>query len=223
MKFADVGTDQRFVRENLELVDLLGGTLILGKQREEASEAITAVLTDGLIPAFLELRAIQESQTNDLPLVNKFQQYEDFARKLWKAYKDLTQRAASAMGFDIGFLFQKETKFEEGLKVFRAAFPAAPPSLEGYFREVRDLWQNDLARFRNEFLEHQKGSRQEHLKFYDPNYVNSLFDAVPRIIGDVLVLLMNLRMPPRCHIVEHDDKIDGPGWPNRFRFVIEGL
>jgi hypothetical protein len=171
----------------------------------------------------MELRTIRESQGKDLPLVERLQLYEDFARKLWKAYKDLTQRAASAMSFDIGFLFQKGSKFEEGLKAFRVAYPAVSPNLEEYLREVRQLWQNDLAEFRNEFLEHQQGDRKDYLKFYDLNYVQGLFDAVTRIIVEMLVMLMSLRLPPRVHIVLHDDKIHGPGWPNRFRWEIEGL
>jgi hypothetical protein len=222
-KLADVGMDDVFVRETVELFDLLKGTLIEGEQRQQATDAIGNLLSDGLIPTFMELRAIRESRGKDLPLIEHFQLYEDFARKLWKAYKDLTQRAAAVMGFDIGFLFQKEKKFEEGLQAFRVSNPGAPANLEDYLREVRKLWQNDLAQFRNGFLEHQEGSRQDHMKFYDPNFVEGLFAAAARIIADILVMLMNMRLPPRCHIVEHDDKIHGPGWPNRFRFAIEGF
>lgn len=82
------------------------------------------ILMDGLVPAFMELRAIRAPETAKLPLAERFQPYEDFARKLWKAYKDLTQRAAEAMGFDIGFLYQKDTKFDEGLSKFRSDWPA---------------------------------------------------------------------------------------------------
>jgi hypothetical protein len=211
------------VRETLELVDLLKGTQIDGEQRRQATDAIGSVLTDGLLPAFLELRAIRESRGRDLPLIEQYQLYEDFARKLWKSYKDLTQRVALAMGFDIGFLFQNETKFEQGLKAFRLEYPAAPATLENYLHKVRELWQNDLSRFRNGFIEHQEGNREDHKKFYDPDVAEELFAAVARVIADILVMLMILRLPPRVHIVEHDDKIHGPGWPNRFRFVIEGF
>jgi hypothetical protein len=222
-KLADVGTGEPFVRQILELFDLLNGTTIFDPERQAAKDAIGAILTDGLMPAFLELRAIRESQGKDLPVIDRLQLYEDFARKLWKAYKDLTPRAAIAMGFDIGFLFQKDTKFLDGLKAFQAAHPEAPPNLEQYLRDTRRLWQNDLAQFRNGFLEHREGSRQDHQKFYDLNYLESLFPTVVRTIADLLVMLMSLRLPPRVRIVEHDDAIHGPGWPNRFRWEIEGL
>jgi hypothetical protein len=219
-KLADVGTGEPFVRQISELFDILGGTRIFDPQRKAVNDSIGAILIDGLIPTFLELRAIRESQGKDLPIVDRLQLHEDFARKLWKAYKDLTQRAATAMGFDIGFLFQKDTKFLEGLKAFQAEHPEAAPNLEQYLRDTRRLWQNDLAQFRNGFLEHQEGSRRDHEKFYELNYLESLFPAVVRTIVDVLVMLMSFRLPPLVRIVEHDDAIHGPGWPNRFRVSV---
>ena len=222
-KFADVGWDERFVRETVELIDLLKGTLLLEEEKVVATDAIGSVLSDGLIPTFLKLRKIRESVGKDLPVVDLYQMYEDFARKLWKSYKDLTQRAATAIGFDVGFFWQKESKFEEGLKKFRAANPSLVPDFEDYFREVRKLWQDDLAEFRNGFLEHQQGQREDFRKFYDAGFCEKLFEAVPRVIADILVMLMNLRMPAGCFIVLHDDAVFGPGWPNRFRWYIEGF
>jgi len=130
--FANIGTDEAFVREVLELVELLKGTFIGGTQREQANHGIMMILTDGLMPTFMELRTIRAPETKHLPVAERFQPYEDFARKLWKSYKDLTQRAAEAMGFDIGFLYQKDTKFEEVLAKFRADWPALWPGFEEF-------------------------------------------------------------------------------------------
>jgi hypothetical protein len=222
-KLADVGTDEAFVRENLELITILNGTLIFGKQRDEVRNAICTIQIDGLVPAFLELRGIREIQGKDLPVVDKFQLYEDFSRKLWKAYKDLTQRAAKVMGFDVGFIWQEDPKFGEGLKRFRVEWPALPTEFDNFLRETRTEWQNGLSKFRNGFLEHQEGNRIDFAKFYDAQFVERLFSDACGTIVDLLVILMSLRLPPRVHIVLHDDKIHGPGWPNRFRFFIEGL
>lgn len=222
-KLADVGMDEAFVRENVELITILNGTLIGGKQREEVTHAIAKIQIDGLIPAFLELRSIRDSQGKDLPLVDKFQMFEDFSRKLWKAYKDLTQRAGKAMGFECGFIWQEHPKFEAGLMKFRADWPALQPEFETFLQDTRNQWQNDLSKFRNGFLEHQTGERRDFVKFYDPHFVEELFNEVWGTIVDLLVIFMGLRLPPRVHIVLHDDKIHGPGWPNRFRFHIDGF
>ena len=58
-KLADVGMDEAFVRETSELFELLKGTSLEEKQKEQARDAIGNLLTDGLIPTFMELRAIR--------------------------------------------------------------------------------------------------------------------------------------------------------------------
>ncbi|MGC0771316.1 MAG: hypothetical protein WB543_00160, partial [Candidatus Acidiferrum sp.] len=159
--FANIGTDEAFIREMLEVLEILKGTMIEGSQREKAKNAIGTVMTDGLIPAFMELRAIRSPETSNLPLAERFQPYEDFARKLWKAYKDLTQRAATEMGFNIGFLYQNDKKIEEGLKEFRADLPGLPAEFENFVRQTRSEWQNEFSKFRNRFVEHQEGERKD--------------------------------------------------------------
>jgi hypothetical protein len=220
--FANVGTDEAFIREMLEVMEILKGTMIEGQRREESTNAIATIMADGLIPTFMEVRSIRESQNQDLPLVEKLQLYEDFARKLWKAYKDLTQRGAKAMGFEIGFLYQEEKGFEDGLKKFRAEWPGLDAGFEKFMRDNRSEWQIELRAFRNGFLEHQQGSREDFRKFYDASFVEGLFNMVWGTIVDLLVILMSLKLPPRAQIVVNDEKVHGP-WPNRFRWVIEGL
>jgi hypothetical protein len=220
--FASVGTDEPFVKEMLEVLDILNGTVIEGQQREKVKTAITTIMMDGLIPAVMELRVIRAPETINLPLAERFQPYEDFARKLWKAYKDLTQRAAAEMGFEIGFLYQKDTKFEEGLKKFRAEWPGLPAEFENWTRQTRKEWQNEFSKFRNGFVEHREGERMDFRMFYDNAFVEQLFESAWGMIVNLLVILMSLKLPPRVHIALNDEKIHGP-WPNRFRWVVEGL
>ena len=216
---ANVGTDEAFVREILEVVEILDGSMIEGQQRQESKTAIMTVLGDGLIPSYLELRKIRESQTQTMPVVDRLQLYEDFARKLWKTYKDLTQRAARVMGFEIGFLYQNEKDFENGLKKFREDWPNLQASFESFVSENRKHWQNELSIFRNTFVEHQQGDRMDFKKFYDANYVESLFATTWGTIVDLLVIVLTLRLPAGVHVVVNDEKNYGP-WPKRFRWVI---
>src|SRR5262249_45566455 len=110
-KFADIGTSEEFVLPVLDLIEILNGTTIFDAQRTDVSGSIAAIASEGLSSAFLELRKIQSSAGLDLPMLNHFQMYEDFYGKLWRAYKEYMQRAVKAMGFDIGFLFQKDAQF----------------------------------------------------------------------------------------------------------------
>lgn len=50
-----------------------------------AKGAILTIMNDGLIPAFMELRTIRAPETGGLPIADRLQPYEDFARKLRKA------------------------------------------------------------------------------------------------------------------------------------------
>jgi hypothetical protein len=220
MKYADIGTDEQFVREFLEVATLLDGVYLPNEAKKATKELLMSVMVDGVMPAFLELRAIRESKGKDLPVIDRHQLFEDFTRKIWKAYKDLTQTAVRSMGFNIGFLYQGEKEFESGLADFRKQFASVYPNFELYLRGVRNTWQNDLSKFRNSFVEHQQAERSEFAKFYDPELVEELFFAAWRTVVNIFVMLMNLLTPPWSQIVEHCDEVHGPGWPNRFRWDI---
>jgi len=222
-KFADVGTSEEFVRQFLELHEILKGSTIFDPERERVNDALGEIHIEGLLPAFLELRKIRESVGKDLPDLDRLQLYEDLARKLWKAYKDLMQRAAKLMGFEIGFLFQKETQFDAGLKRFRKENRSVPDGFEKFVRDTRAGWQNELASFRNEFLEHRQGDRSAYKDFYKPENAETLFDTVWRTIVEILVMLFTLRLPKHFVLVDQGSNDPSRPWPNRFRFHLTGL
>jgi hypothetical protein len=76
------------------------------------------------------------------------------------------QSAARIMGYDIGFLFQKDAAFEAGCESFLKANPNVRPALVEVMKHNRATWQTDLGRFRNEYLEHQKMTQEEVAGFY---------------------------------------------------------
>ena len=106
---------------------LVDAGTIFDPQRSEVKAAIVSILMDGLMPAFLDLQRIRASIGHDVPVTDRMQPYEDLARKLWKAYKGLTQNAARLMDFDIGFLFENEKRFGQGLKRLREENYRTPP------------------------------------------------------------------------------------------------
>jgi hypothetical protein len=222
-KFADVGASEEFVRQCLELHQILNATTIVEpKEREQVNSALASILIQGLTPAFLELRQIRESIGKDLPLLDRLQLYEDFARKVWKAYKELMQGAAKKMGFSLGFLFQEEPKFEAGLKEFRELNSSAPDAFEKFLRDTRAGWQNELADFRNKVVEHPSADRSAYQEFYEPSNADALFDAVWRTIVQILAVLLGLRLPKGVILIEQSPDDPGPRWPNRFRYHLTG-
>jgi hypothetical protein len=174
VKVADVGGDEEFTKQMLELGTVLEAGMILGPQRDAVRHAIVSTLMDGLMPAFLKLEEIRHSDGKAMPLMNLEQIYEDFARKLWKAYKELMQVTLDLIGHKIGFLFQGEREFKEGLVELRRVNPNLRSGFEKFLEETRDEWQNALAKFRNTWVKHQRGDRKRFQKFYEPKYAEWL-------------------------------------------------
>ncbi len=219
-QFADFGTSEEFVLPVLDLIDILNGTTIFDPQRTEVSGCIGVIASEGLSAAFLELRKIRLSVGQNLPVLNHLQMYEDFYGKLWRAYKEYTQRAVKAMGFDIGFLFQKDAQFEKGLKLFRQNNLTAPPALEEFLREVRRLWHTELADFRNTVAQHPGADRAQFQKFYKPEFAEALFKEVWHTIVEILGALLELRLPPGMYLEWQAWNDPGPRWPKRFRWQV---
>lgn len=221
-KFADIGWDEKFVRHVTELTTIVDATMIFGQEREDLKSAVMTILTDGLMPAFAELEKIRASDGKALPQMERRELYHDFCRKIWKAYKDLTQRAASVAGFNIGFLFQNEKEFEKGLKEFEVKHPDVRAELGKSLEEVRDRWQNELAKFRNTFLEHQDNDPKYFGKFYKLDFVESLFEKVWNTIVELLAVLLESRLPHGTKLAL-PDLTKNPKWLNRFVFDSPAL
>jgi hypothetical protein len=107
-----------------ELLELVDASHIFGAERDAVKAAIMTILVEGLMPAFEHLRKIRLSFSNPIPELNRRQLFEDFARVLWHAYKDLFPKAVLLLGFNIGFLFKNDADFEKGLTDFVSKFPA---------------------------------------------------------------------------------------------------
>jgi hypothetical protein len=220
--FANIGASEEFIQQlMLEMLELVDAGTIFEPRRQEVKNAIATISMEGLMPAFERLKRIRSSITEQMALLNRKQLYEDFSRVLWHdGYKDLLPRATLLMGVDIGFLFQKDANFENGLIEFQKAHPSAAPELAEHLRAQRINWQNNLADCRNHFLEHRKEEPEKFTDFYVPSYAEALFDAVWRTIADILVVLLALNLPPRVGLVEIPiSERSGPLF-RRFRFVI---
>lgn len=220
IKVADISGDEEFTKQMLELSTVLEAGMIQGNKREEVKHALVSILIDGLMPAFLKLSEIRASVEQVMPLMNREQLYEDFARKLWKAYKELMQVALDLMGHRIGFLFKDEKEFRKGLVELRSLNPELRAGFEKFLEETRDEWQIDLMKFRNTWVEHQRGERKQFQNFYDPRNVEWLFDTVWRTITDILPVFLELHLPCGTRLIEQHPNDPGPRWGQRFRYQL---
>ena len=219
--FANIDGNEIFIRHINELCEILGATSIRDQQREDAKYAILSVLFDGLMPAFAELQKIKTLEEKSLPLMDVRELYHGFYGKLWTAYKDLTQRAAAAIGFKIGFLFQDDKDFAKALPQLLTDHPGLRPELGKALEHARTSWQNEIGLFRNTVVVHPDADATNYAKFYETAFAEWMFTEVWNMIVDLLALLLETRLFHGQRLFLPDlEKY--PKWPNRFMLGFLG-
>jgi len=219
--FANVGTSEEFIEQfSGEFLELLDATAIYGAERDAIKNAIMTILVEGLMPAFEHLRKIRQLVSAPIPELNRRQLYEDFARVLWHAYKDLMPKAALLLGFDVGFQFQKEANFEKGIAEFNGKYPSLIMDIPGVLRRQRGNWQQGLSEFRNEFLEHRSQDIAAFEIYYRPETAERLFDHVWRTMADLFPVFIEARYQPTWSIKEIPPAERHPKRRRRFQFFM---
>lgn len=157
-KVANFGSEEPFVaRIAMGLPEILQATEY--KNKDEIKEAINEMFMNGLAPAFQSLQMLRdiESGKRERLLMDLRKEYFSFYGRIWAAYKDRMQEVARRLGYeDIGFLFVKDENFDGKAKEFFDKHPEVRHELLEYLMKNRSGWQNAVARFRNDYAEHQK-------------------------------------------------------------------
>ncbi|GAI53720.1 unnamed protein product, partial [marine sediment metagenome] len=110
--------------------------------------------------AFISLRELRKFETQGakggrVPIITINKSYYNLYNNLWVAYKDGMQRVVKLLGFDVGFLFQKENQFKQGCENFLKQHPNVNQAFTKMLADVRKSWQNILSTIRNYYLEHK--------------------------------------------------------------------
>jgi hypothetical protein len=222
--YANFGTGEVWVsRVMLGLLAVVDASTV--PNRDEVKEAIGLVF-EALTAAFNDLRTLRElTSRGDTPATESAAAYSGFYVHLWRAYKDRFQKSVPpALGYDIGFLWGADKTFDAGATAFAAAHPEVDARLIEMMRNDRREWQNDLALFRNEHLEHQRPVDRELLaRFYRPDSADTAFENVWQAIEDITVQLLVSYLPTGVELVEIPEEQRDPVVPRRFGFHVPGL
>ncbi len=219
--FADMGSGEPFIDcFSGEFLELLGASNIHAEKEEAVKDAIMDILVDGLMPAFVDLRRIRGSVITHMPELDRRKLHEDFAKRLWHAYKDLFPKACELLGFKIdSFAFRNDKDFEKSVAEFQAKSPSLVMNIPEVFRRQRANWQNGLAEYRNDFLEHRKKDREAFEKYYEPKTAEMLFEHCWRTMADVIPVLLEARFLPHWSIQEIPEAERNQQHYRRFRYV----
>ena len=205
-----------------EIHDLVNTSMIDGKDREELRDAIMVMVTEGLLPAYEDLRAIRAYKDQQIPVLNRKKHYDDFVRALWHGYKDLMPKIAELLGYDIGFLFQRDGKFKSGLEAFVAENrDHLLLDVAEFLPRQRDGWQEELKTFRNEYLEHRDEDVASQVeKFYEPAWAETVFVHAWRTAAELIVFLLETRFPPQMSIMHRTIETQFPNHPRLYEVYL---
>jgi hypothetical protein len=174
--------------------------------------------------AFNDLREITRlAADTDVPALDRTKAYENLYAHLWQAYKDRFQKLMRALGYDVGFLFQKDEAFEKGAAKFLEQHPELTDLVEMMRRDRADF-QKRLGEYRNDYLEHRKDFDPKLVEaLHRPEVAEAMFDNVWQAIEDNVALLVRSLLPPPLQLAEIPEAERDPGAPERFQFAVATL
>jgi hypothetical protein len=180
-----------------ELQNLVNTSTIFDQDRQELLDAIMIMATEGFLPAYEDLRAIRAYKGHHIPVLNRKKHYEDFARSLWHGYKDLMPKVVGLLGYDTGFVFQRDGKFKAGLEAFVADNHGdLLLNVAEFLPRQRNGWQEELKTFRNGYLEHRDADVAAQVeRFYEPVWAEKVFLHAWRTAAELIVFLLETRFP----------------------------
>jgi hypothetical protein len=186
-----------------EVNALIGSSSIHGQDREDLKEAVHVMVLEGLMRAFAELQIIRSNKGMQLARLDRERPYENFAKFLWHAYRQLFPKVAGLLGYDVDFFLRTEVEFDKKLPVFleKNADYLICTDLGDFLRTQRAMWQQDLSDFRNDYLEHRKSEVAANVgRFYDPDWAEAVFNAAWRTIAELLSIFLESRFSPSVTI-----------------------
>ena len=219
---ASFGTGEPWVaRVVIALPELLDATPLEPESKEEARRAI-GLIHEELGMASQTLRDVErlaaQPSAAELELLRA---YTDLYDHLWRAYKDRFPKLACALGYDIGFLFQKQATFEARLEQFVAENPGLPADFAAMLARGRASWQNGLALFRNEVLQHRHVVDPRLVRvLLRPDSARTVFDNVWQAIEDIATCFISLALPPIVALDQIPERDRDTSCPRRFRLAL---
>jgi hypothetical protein len=206
-----------------EIHDLVNFSTIVNEDRQELHDAIMVMVTEGFLPAYEDLRAIRAYKDDQrIPVLNRQKHYDDFARALWHGYKDLLLKVVGLLGYNIGFLFQRDGNFKTGLEAFVAENRGnLLLDLAEFLPRQRDGWQKELKTFRNEYLEHRDADVAAQVeKFYELAWAEKVFVHAWRTAAELIVFLLETRFPPQASVTHRTAERQSPNHPRLYEVYL---
>lgn len=223
--YANYGTGEAWLaRLAIGLPELVDGCELDNSTRERAKGDLFLVV-EAVGMAFEALREIEKTATApDAPELPLGKAFANLYGHLWQARRDRWQKLASALDYDIGFIFKSDKNFEAGAVAFSSSYPRVNPAFVSMAREDRAVWQNALSVIRNEHLEHRAPIDPRLIQaFFRADSAQTTFKNVWQAIEEGTMLLLEPLLPSGVEIVEIPEGARDPACPKRYGFDVPSL
>lgn len=228
--FTDVGMGEIFMARLIHLHDHVLKDFGMRKTDidwRNVGKDLFAVIFDGLVPAFSDLRTLR-TEWNDLkvPELKKIKTVKNVFGNLIIAFKDRFQGVVLKMGYPIGFLFKDDSKFKNGLTNFVISYPSIHSDFINVFREDR-IWLKRMTDVRNVLIEHTSGKPEAKIEelnpYLTPDNAAVLFDNCWRTMEDYLLVFTKDLIDPKygMELLELQEYRQDKNYPQRVGWFIK--
>lgn len=194
-KYADFGSGEPWVARTILQAQTLVNVVPAFAETRDRFHLEMGETFEALGMAFNALNELGAAGSRGAPALEISGAYDRFYRQLWTAYKDRFQTALRALGYEFGYVWQNDQKFEAGVAQLVAQRPELG-ELMNLIRRYRQEFQNALAYYRNEYLEHRQDADPRMLaSFQNLDAAKDAFDRVWRSIEAMVAGLVDAELP----------------------------
>lgn len=187
--------------------------LDINEDIEDEADFAADRLYEKLITARNSYSKIADSDFRELNISQQNDEFEHLYSALWSAYKDRFAKLMKLIGYDVSFMFAKPEDFEPKATAFSELHPNKS-WLVDYAKQLRDAWQNDLAKNRNAFQ--HDGDLRNITDLNDPQTAKEVFEVVCYVVEGVFAMLSEEKLEANWKIALLDDDETVFGRADRF-------
>lgn len=210
-KIADFGTSEPWVaRTEMTMLDFFpflrvgssDNPVHAFEAKKEAATGLAMAIAEELGQAYMDLRRLRESKGSLPTELETAKAYRDLYGHLWVAYKSRFQELMKLLGYEIGFIFDKDAKFDKQAVAFLVSHPEVDAQLMKSIKDDKNSWQKALYTYRNDGEHNIKVPTFNGHPMHSLNNAEIIFSNTWHAIEDVFVCCMQEEFGKQLTIFE---------------------
>ncbi len=228
-KVADFGASEPWVaRTEMTMLDFFPFLKVDGGDdpvtafeiKKEAATGLAMSMAEELGQAFIDLRRLRESKGFLSTELETTKAYRDLYGHLWVAYKSRFQELMKLLGYDIGYVFDKDVNFDQLVAAFQIAHPEVDPQMTERIKEDKRTWQKALYTYRNDGEHNIKEPTFDGHPMHSLQNAEVIFSNIWHAIEDVFIHCMQEEFGKQLTIFEIPKENRDQAMPKKYRVGV---